>query len=513
MLEEIWEWIQSDAKSVTGVFWLTAVAGAGKSAIAHTVAKRCHEAGMLGSSFFFKRDTAGRNDPNKLFSTIARGLAHFDKDMARQISLAIELDQTVSTAPIFRQFEELIRRPSMRYSGQKRVVIVIDALDEGYNTDLLAILRDQVPKLPMTFRIFLTSRAEEEIVSFLSRDEHIRVANIDIHAKPNLMDIALYAKNRLQYVAHRKGLDPSWPGNRRTSELIERAGGLFIWVSAVSRYLCKTSHPDNKLAMVLSRVEGKALGAEEIMDELYSTVLGSCDWRDDDFVEGYGLFMGAILAAKSPLSVSALQSLHGTSTTLQASEVLGQLGAVLTGLNDKSQAIQILHVSLHEFLTIRARNSARHVRFYLSEGEHSQRLALLCLAILNRDLDQNFPGSGYLSGRMDDVKGIPEIPGDTVSEELWYACRFWMNHVVEIQCPTVKLIEALWSFLSKGLVPWLEVLTSRSRFHFEVLGWLQVRILAYHACPGTFQTERFIRRHRDQVNLWLPRYKPPSRSS
>jgi hypothetical protein len=50
----------------------------------------------------------------------------------------------------------------MRYSGQKRVVIVIDALDEGYNTDLLAILRDQVPKLLITFRIFLTSRAEEE---------------------------------------------------------------------------------------------------------------------------------------------------------------------------------------------------------------------------------------------------------------------------------------------------------------------------------------------------------------
>jgi hypothetical protein len=481
LLEEIWEWIQSDAKSTTGILWLTGVAGAGKTVIAHTVANRCHEAGVLGSSFFFKRDTAGRNDPNKLFSTIARGLAHFDKDMGRQISLAIEDDQTVSTAPIFRQFEQLIHRPSMRYSGQKRVVIVIDALDEGYNTDLLTILRDQVPKLPITFRIFLTSRATEEIVSFLSRDKHIRMVNIDIHAKANLMDIALYAKNRLKYVAHLKGLDPSWPGERRTSEFIERAGGLFIWVSAVSRYLCKTSHLDKKLAMVLSRAEGKVLGAEETMDELYSTVLGSCNWRDEDFVEGYGIFMGAILAAKSPLSVSALQSLHDTSTTLQVGEILGQLGAVLTGLDNKSQLIQILHVSFHEFLTIRARNSARHMQFYLSEREHSQRLALICLTTLNRDLDQNIPGSGYLSGRVD-VKGIPEIPGDAVSEELWYACRFWMNHIVEIQAPTVELIEALWSFLSKGLVLWFEVLTSRSRFHFEVLGWLQVRILSYLAC-------------------------------
>jgi hypothetical protein len=183
-----------------------------------------------------------------------------------------------------------------------------------------------------------------------------------------------------------------------------------MWVSAVGHYLCKTSHPDNKLAMVLSRVEGKALGAEEIMDELYSTVLFSCDWRDDDFVEGYGIFMGAILAAKSPLSISALQSLHGTITTLQASEVLGQLGAVLTGPGDKSRAIQILHVSLHEFLAIRARDSARHVQFYLSEREHSRRFAFLRLATLNRGLNQNIAGTGHLS--MNDVKGIPDIPQD-----------------------------------------------------------------------------------------------------
>jgi cytidylate kinase len=85
LLEEIWEWIQWDAKLTTRIFWLTGVASAGKSTIAHTVAKRCHEAGLLASSFFFKRDTA-EETTNKLFSTIARGLAHFDKDVARQIS-------------------------------------------------------------------------------------------------------------------------------------------------------------------------------------------------------------------------------------------------------------------------------------------------------------------------------------------------------------------------------------------------------------------------------------------
>jgi hypothetical protein len=476
-LEEIWEWIHSDAETTTRIFWLSGVTGAGKSAIAHTVAKRCEEAGLLASSFFFQRDTAERNNPNKLFSTIARGLANFDTEMAKRISLAIEHDQTVTTAPISRQFEKLVYEPSLRYFGSKPVVIVIDALDESCdNIKLLEILRDDIPKLPIAFRIFVTSRAEAEIVAFLSRDKHIRAGNVDIYAESNLTDIAIYAKDRLQYVARWKDLDPNWPGEPRTSEFIKKAGGLFIWVSIVSRYLCKTSNPDNKLETVL---EGTVLNAEENMDELYSTVLSSCDWRDNDFVEGYGLFMGAVLAAKSPLSVSALQSLHGTSTTLRASEILGQLGAVLTGLTDKNQPIQIPHASLHDFLTIRALNSAKHTQFYLNEREHSERLALLSLVTLSRDLNRNIPGTGYLCGQMDGFEGIPEIPEGAIPEELWYACTFWMDHLVEIKAPTPELIEALWNFLSNSLVLWFEVITSKSRFHFKALEWLWVSILGH----------------------------------
>jgi hypothetical protein len=83
----------------------------------------------------------------------------------------------------------------MRCSGQKHIAIIIDALDEGYNTDLLALLRDKVPKLPTTFRIFLTSRADEEIVSFLSQDKHIRGEHQYTHQAQ--LDGYPHARNRL----------------------------------------------------------------------------------------------------------------------------------------------------------------------------------------------------------------------------------------------------------------------------------------------------------------------------
>ncbi|KDQ10762.1 hypothetical protein BOTBODRAFT_75706, partial [Botryobasidium botryosum FD-172 SS1] len=67
LLEEIWQWIKcSDTSDGAKIFCLTGVAGSGKSAIAHTVARRCHEEGLLASSFFFSRDVAERNNPRKL---------------------------------------------------------------------------------------------------------------------------------------------------------------------------------------------------------------------------------------------------------------------------------------------------------------------------------------------------------------------------------------------------------------------------------------------------------------
>lgn len=368
---------------------LTSVAGAGKSAIAHTVAKRCHEECLLGSSFFFDRHTDGRNNPKKLFSTIACDLATFNADLRCQVTLAIDLDRSIASTPISQQFDELIC--NMKYCGEKPVVIVIDALDEGYDTDLqlLAILHDRIQKLPSKFRIVITSRPVDEILSFLSQTDHIRRKIIDIHKQANLDDIAIYARDRLREVASLKRLSIDWPSQELISDFIMKAEGLFIWVATVSRYLGKATHPDKKLATMLSKHNMPGLPAEAKMDELYSIILGACDWTDDDFVKGYHLFMGTIIAAKAPISISVLQSLHRNRSELQAREVLAPLCSLLSGLDHQNQPIQVLHSSLREFLTFCDRCTAKSKHFYLNEKEHNQRLSLLCLTVLNQDLGKD----------------------------------------------------------------------------------------------------------------------------
>jgi hypothetical protein len=109
---------------------------------AHSFCQRCHQHGILASSFFFDRETVGRNSSQKLFSTIARDLASIEDRFAEHLSMAVERDPSLATAGVSRQFDGLILGPSDFLAGYGLIVIVIDALDEGYNhnNDLLVIL-------------------------------------------------------------------------------------------------------------------------------------------------------------------------------------------------------------------------------------------------------------------------------------------------------------------------------------------------------------------------------------
>ncbi|QRV79045.1 hypothetical protein RhiJN_07060 [Ceratobasidium sp. AG-Ba] len=121
---------------------LTAVAGAGKTTVAHTVAHICADRKQLASSFFFNREIEGRNKPHALFATIAADLSRMDPDIANRVAAAIEEDGRLPSTPISNQFVDLVLNPCQRASFVRPVAIVIDALDEAWDDCLLEILRD-----------------------------------------------------------------------------------------------------------------------------------------------------------------------------------------------------------------------------------------------------------------------------------------------------------------------------------------------------------------------------------
>ncbi|KDQ08608.1 hypothetical protein BOTBODRAFT_37761 [Botryobasidium botryosum FD-172 SS1] len=468
LVEEIMGWIKgASASGGAEILCLTGVAGSGKTAIAHTVAQRCHQEGILDSSFFFSREFEERSRPDKLLSTIARDLARYP-DICSQLSSTLEADQSLATASLSRQFTPLIVEPCRRHTFDNSIVFVLDALDEVNDPpDVLKILRNDFPKLPQAFRLFTTSRDIPDIDIYLSRSAHVRMRTIDLDAGMNLGDLCTYIHWRFGEVAEKLGLGPSWPGKALKDMFISRAQGLFQWAVAVFQALECAYDPTAVLEALLADLQ-TGLSPEAKMDEIYSKILQAYSWRDPGFKRDYDLVVGAILAAKSPLSVSALQTMHPGIPNI--SKLLSRLGALLTGWRYPSQRVQILHLSLRDFLTARASDSAP---FYVHEKDHNQRLGLFCLAFLNENLKPDTPGVGYLES---DLPGIPTISKNQVSEELWYACEFWTAHVAEFEAPApIELVERLQTFLSVRLISWLEVSTSVDTFKgFQhVRTWMQ----------------------------------------
>jgi hypothetical protein len=464
LLEDIWNWATTTDDATTAqILWLADVAGAGKSALAHSVAQRCHEHGVLVSSFFFDRETAGRNGPQKLFTAIARGLSRFDHDVANQIAIALEHDPDLAFAPISRQFDELILKPSQHYSGHHPAVAVVDALDEGYDFELLTVLRDKIPNMPRTFRFFFTSRAEDEIVSFLDRQPHIQMLTMRIHEQSNQSDVAVYVRHRLRDIATRRYLAPDWPGEPLLHEFITKAEGLFIWVATICDYLRLKLDPSKHLISLLSNHGTSGQSAESMIDGLYATILSSCPWDDEDFATGYDLLVGAIMATKTPLLASALQNLYRESVSLSVKDILRPLGSLLTGLDGQLQPIRILHLSFRDFITTRAQHSPGTFRYYVNEKEHSERLALMCLGVMNEKLKRNICGIIDQSKEMSEIEGLQDLVEENVCEELAYACSFWTDHFADVTKQiSPGLMAGLRELLTKKLLFWIEVMTLKA---------------------------------------------------
>ncbi|KAG8712833.1 POC1 centriolar protein A [Ceratobasidium sp. 395] len=467
LIDEIIEWVNrpnnSDRDSQPGgakIFLLTAVAGAGKSTVAHTVARICHERKQLGFSFFFDRETDGRNSPTALLTTIAADLSRLDRRLSERLTRAIEEDRSLLLAPLSRQFQELLLKPCMDYHSDKPTVIVIDALDEAPSEELLDILHDHVSRLPSNFRIFLTSRMGPELGTLLNA-AHVTNQELNVNAQPNLDDMKVYAPAKLQQFARKRRFQANWPGEQMRAEFIAKAGGLFLWVATVCEYLHNYDDPTEELQQLLLASGYQSSSAEDQMRKLYARVLGGFNWGDDRFVASYRRVMGTAIATKTPLTISAMRELYHD-TPLASEFTLHRLSSLLTGMRKEDhecQPVRVLHQSLRDFLVDQdTHSSSEAAKFTIVEKEQSRMLALLSLELINRGLIKTTtPGTGYLGKGEKAPPGIPKLDRIAIPEGLQYACLFWQSHIMDARDSTQQIEEALGRFLDNKVTLWMEV--------------------------------------------------------
>ena len=92
-------WIKGEIDCGALILWLYGADGAGKSAIAHTLAEICEECGCLLATFFFWKTAAERNNIDRFIATIAYQIARGIPASRRFIETAIDADPMISNNP------------------------------------------------------------------------------------------------------------------------------------------------------------------------------------------------------------------------------------------------------------------------------------------------------------------------------------------------------------------------------------------------------------------------------
>jgi len=352
-------------------------------------------------------------------------------------------------------------------------VIIIDALDECKDDEpasaILSVLGQFVSEIPKV-KFFLTGRPESRIregfrLPMLAKATDILVLH---EVKPDLVnnDIRWFLKHSFLEIAnYRSGLD-GWPTEDQLDLLCERAGGLFIYAAATTKFIDhRNDNPRERLDFLLhspesSAHEGKAkLKTNTTLDSLYMTILREAFGDDDPRIDPrIRSVLGAVILAANPLSPSAIAAFLGFNTG-DVFRLLSPFHSLLILQHDTDHPVQPFHKSFPDFLVCPTR--CINPRFRISPPDHHSELVIGCLELMNRVLKKNMFGfpDGSTNDEADDLRKRAE---GSIDHGLRYACESWHKHLVDAStAPThmVKITSVLHQFLEQKFIFWLEVLS------------------------------------------------------
>ena len=472
ILQRIMDW--ADDPNGRCVFWLSGMAGTGKSTISRTVAHTFDHQGRLGASFFFKRGEGDRGSASRLFPTVAVQMADKIPGLDQCIASAVDADSFLGQRNLQEQSEKLLSQPLLSLLPQPApgsvIVIVIDALDECDREMDIRIIISLLTQLhditTFRLRIFLTSRPElplqlgfQDVDGSLHHDvklEEVQATTID-------HDIRLFFQHRFRDIVEKdqsanpyEPLPTHWPGDNAIDILVGLAVPLFIFAFTVCRYISE-SDPKERLGQILKQDGNKSLtGIDKTYVPILNQLVSGLDERQrDQAFDSFQELVGAIVLVAEPLSAQSYSSLLDLSLR-NIGERLRNLYSVLNVPKNKDVPIRLFHLSFRDFLVDDGHSASG--RFKIDERQRHGRLGAQCLrrlsqgGILRADLlSIGKPGVRRAEITAEQVEGA--IPRDAA-----YACSYWVFHIIESK-QQIKNDGDVHNFLTLHLLHWLEALS------------------------------------------------------
>jgi len=458
-LQEICDILNNPDEDAPRVCFLTGVAGSGKSAVAHSIARLYDGQKRLGSSYFFASTGVACRNPKTLFSTIARDLSDHDPQYKAALWEVVKDDRALRTSQLpMEQVERLIIEPSKHLDTIGPLVIVIDALDESGDPasrrHLLRAISEQIinDTLPTNLRFLITARPETDILAELwlcPRTVHKDMGDIPKHIVDE--DIREFIYHSLRQCTE---LESLWPGQEWCRVLVHHSQHLFQWAYTARNFILGDSSEGLNLRerfdLLVKADDSK--GVHHPLDKLYRAILAqqfTLDEAKSDFRE----VMAVILSLNEPLSITSLSTLFVEHLSVR--DIVKPLGSLLDGVLDEEKPIRPLHTSFRDFLLDEVRSSVFHIHIQPQHHLCLGRTLLACMRNMLRFNICDLKDSRVLN------TAIPDLPSrvkKAIPPYLAYSCQYWMHHLQHASC-TPDLLNEVTLFFEDMFPYWLEAIS------------------------------------------------------
>ncbi|TFK16948.1 TPR-like protein [Coprinopsis marcescibilis] len=405
-------------------------AGSGKSALAHTICEQLDQKGLLVCSVFF--DATGQQPTAEDFTVaLILGLSSINDSVKKAIAEIIVENRTLASASALRQLKDIILPIMPKLPANRNFVVGIDALDEQPNPVTLQLLQEHVPRLPSTFRFVLTTRPTRQVMQYLENRPHIISFPHRLVGDTSNTDVKIYITFRLSKTNYSDTVS-----HGLLVAFIAKSEGLFLWAETVLNHIDNAFNHAAELSDIIAGASSYWTEAETAvvkLERLYEHILSKLEWKDRRFVEKFNIVVGALVTLQEPLSRHGLAALYSPDgiTEDDVHGICMLIRPLLQNysVDDKTQPIHLLHLSVQEYLIQRAPQP-----FRIDSGVHHDSLTRLCLLTIRRELTpENVPILGYSDGDWvwDVAEKRPEIPvllSYSFQEALWYSIQHFDAH-------------------------------------------------------------------------------------
>jgi NACHT domain/Heterokaryon incompatibility protein (HET) len=465
LLRDLTEW--ADGSDVKFFYWLNGIAGTGKSTVARTIARKFHEKGILGGSFFFSKGGGDVSHANLLFTTLASQLASRFPSTKRHICEAIMMNKDIAQHSLRDQWDQLIINPLAKINDfeTKNIILVLDALDECDNDrDIRIILRLVSTARVLRnvrLRVFVASRPEIPIRCDFSQIPEAERQVFFLHdILPTSVDrdLNLFFQQNLAAIGEERGLAVDWPGSKIIARLVEISCGLFIWASTACRYIREGGRFAVKRLETVIKGRHSGAGPEKQLDAIYTTVLqgliqqGFEEEEKQMMCETIKEVVGGIVTLFSPLSAPSLAILLDREVS-KIDETLADLHTIFNIPNLRHRPIRLHHPTFRDFLVDKTR--CKNPDFWVDQKMAHKALADSCIRIMRKMLKRDIcdlRAPGTLATDVDQSRIERCIP-----QELQYACLYWAQHYRQSGA-LLGEHDTTYSFLKEHYLHWLEVM-------------------------------------------------------